>query len=414
MVSKKKRLAKRLEAATKSHKDGAPAPTFDPFEEPPDPPVELAAFIAATLAGLLIIAGLAIFYGTRAIEGTLERQTLGLLRSNGLRSIEVDASGLEVTLVGTVREEGQVALAIAIAHSIEGVVDVNAQNVVYVPPDPEYELEIVAEPLVFSWDATGLRVEGTVSDEPTRRAVLEAVAETWENVDASGLAVKEGTESERDWLPAILQVLRRAGEDLPEGTVIANAASAFVLVQGELETRGDQVAVRRDVEDILSALTFDFTSGLTVAAPPPPPTPAPGSSPSTSPTTSTTVPPEVVELQETLDDLIGDKIVEFDFASARITAEGRMLLDEVLEALREFPDVQVQISGHTDDVGTPESNLLLSRLRAASVLAYLVDNGEDASRFEVVGFGESQPIADNATSEGRARNRRIEFTALSE
>jgi outer membrane protein OmpA-like peptidoglycan-associated protein len=58
--------------------------------------------------------------------------------------------------------------------------------------------------------------------------------------------------------------------------------------------------------------------------------------------------------------------------------------------------------------------LLLSRLRAAAVLTYLVNNGEDAGRFVVIGYGEAVPIADNSAESGRARYRRIEFTARSE
>ncbi|MDX1450464.1 MAG: OmpA family protein, partial [Acidimicrobiia bacterium] len=232
------------------------------------------------------------------------------------------------------------------------------------------------------------------------------------------LVVKPGLPSERDWLPSVLGVVARAGEDLEEGTVLANADLSFVMVAGEVETRTVQVAVLNDVRDILSALTFDFTSGVTVATADPLPTTtaiASGTSTTTAPpSTTTTLPPIVVEFQGNLDELIEGKVVEFEFGSSVITAEGRTLLDEVLEALREFPDIRVEIGGHTDDIGSDESNLVLSRLRATAVLSYLVDQGESPGRFQIVGYGESQPVADNSTEEGRARNRRIEFTALAE
>ena len=415
MARKKKKFADRLEAATRSRDERASTP-LAPFEEP-EPPVELAAFIGAAVIGLLVIMAFAVFYGTQSIERTVESQTLGLLRANGIRDIDVDADGLELTLSGTVRVESQVALALAIAHSVEGVLDVDVQNLLYVPPLPEVEIDLVVEPLVFSWNESGLIVTGTVSDQATRNAVIAAVEVIWLVIDDSGLVVKDGIDSERDWLPSILQVVALAGDDLPAGTVIANAGSSFVLVNGELESRSKQVAVRRDVEEILSALTFEFTSGLTIKPEPPPVTlpPRPGTVATSAPSVpSTTIAPEVIELQETLDDLIEGKVVEFDFASSVITSEGRMLLDEVLEALQKFPEVPVEIGGHTDDVGTEESNLLLSRLRAASVLSYLIDRGQSATRFFVIGYGETQPVADNASAAGRARNRRIEFTALSE
>ena len=414
MARKKKRLAERLEAATRSRVEAVAPPSFGPTDDD-DLPVELAAFVGAALIGLLIIMGFAIFYGVGTIESRLETQTLGLLRANGIRDIEVDADGIGLTLVGTVREERHVALALAIGHSIEGVVDVDAQNVIYVPPPAEIDVETLIQPLVFSWTEAGVAVSGTVSSEATLEVVIAAARDTWTAVDHSGLVVEPEMNPERDWLPSVLQAVAKAGEDLTQGLVIANSESSFVLVNGELETRSEQLAIRREIEGILSALAFEFTNGLTVKQQPPPPTSPPvlGSG-TTAPSTSTTLAPEVIELQETLDDLIEGKVVEFGFASTVITEEGRDLLDEMLDALRKFPDVPVQITGHTDDVGTEESNLLLSRLRAAAVLSYLVDNGEKATRFLVIGLGETKPIADNATAGGQARNRRIDFTALSE
>ena len=378
---------------------------------PPDEddlPIEKAAFVGAVVIGFLVIVALAVVFGTRSIEGTIEAQTLGILRANGIRTVEVDADGLEVTLAGAVRDETQIALARLIAESVDGVTAVDIENVVYVPPALDIELDIIAEPLVFDWKGSEARVTGTVSDEATLQTILAEASEIWATVDSVDLTVVEGLDSERDWLPAILSVVRRAGDDLDEGTVLANAGSSYVLVAGELETRSEQLEVRNDVQEILSALTFEFTSGLTVKEVPlPPDVPRPS-------TTTTEPPPEVVELQVTLDELIAGKVVEFESGRSVITQDGILLLDEVLEALRQFPDVAVEIGGHTDDIGTERDNLLLSRLRAAAVLAYLVDNGEDPTRFEVIGYGETQPVADNATAEGKARNRRIEFTALAE
>ena len=124
--------------------------------------------------------------------------------------------------------------------------------------------------------------------------------------------------------------------------------------------------------------------------------------------------PADVPFTTDLDELIEGKVVEFEFDSAVLTDEGKALLDEIVAALKQVPLVPVEIAGHTDDVGSPESNLVLSRERAEAVLSYLLAAGEDADRFVVIGYGESQPIADNATEEGRARNRRIQFVALLE
>ena len=309
---------------------------------------------------------------------------------------------MNLTLHGTVNKVDHIELAAFIATTIEGVGEVDTTNIVYVPPPSEVEPDRQARsPCVL------------VEFSPYRR-FRHAVGRSDSGFRHRRPGRGEAIASQRDWLPAIVSVVTRAGGDLDQGTVIANPNLGFVLVAGEAETRGQQVAVLSDVEEIVSKVNFEFTSGLTIKEQPPPPTVVASPGAPTTTTTTTTLPPIVVELQESLDDLIEGKVVEFEFGSSVITPQGRELLDEVLDALRKFPDVRLQIGGHTDDVGSVESNLLLSRLRAASVLTYLVDREEDPGRFDVIGHGEDHPIAENTTEDGRARNRRIEFTALSE
>jgi outer membrane protein OmpA-like peptidoglycan-associated protein len=75
----------------------------------------------------------------------------------------------------------------------------------------------------------------------------------------------------------------------------------------------------------------------------------------------------------------------------------------------DFKLLKVEVRGHTDNVGSEESNHKLSHARANSVMAELVKNGVDPSRITAMGFGETMPIADNKTAEGRALNRRVAF-----
>ena len=81
--------------------------------------------------------------------------------------------------------------------------------------------------------------------------------------------------------------------------------------------------------------------------------------------------------------------------------------------LKEFPDVRVEISGHTDTDGDRDHNLDLSARRAEAVKRYLVDAGIDGARLQTRGAGPDEPIADNATKAGKAQNRRIEFKLIS-
>lgn len=99
----------------------------------------------------------------------------------------------------------------------------------------------------------------------------------------------------------------------------------------------------------------------------------------------------------------------FDFDQSYIRPEDFGTLDKDVATLKEWGDVKVEIAGHTDSVGTDEYNMGLSLRRAESVRNYLVDKGVAADRLTVRGYGESQPVADNATDEGRFKNRRVEL-----
>jgi outer membrane protein OmpA-like peptidoglycan-associated protein len=99
----------------------------------------------------------------------------------------------------------------------------------------------------------------------------------------------------------------------------------------------------------------------------------------------------------------------FETAKSAVQAESAPTLKEIASALTEHPELKVRIEGHTDNVGSPEANLKLSEARAAAVKAVLVkDYGIDASRLTTAGLGDTKPIADNGTAEGRSNNRRVE------
>jgi len=106
--------------------------------------------------------------------------------------------------------------------------------------------------------------------------------------------------------------------------------------------------------------------------------------------------------------------INFSSGKSTILPEGYAILDQVVEVLKANKDVKVEISGHTDAVGSASYNQRLSEARAQSVRQYLIEHGLDASRLVARGYGESKPIAPNTTREGRAQNRRIEFTVISQ
>jgi outer membrane protein OmpA-like peptidoglycan-associated protein len=121
-------------------------------------------------------------------------------------------------------------------------------------------------------------------------------------------------------------------------------------------------------------------------------------------------PPRVVLTASSI--TIGDK-VQFATGSSQILPVSFSLLDEVAKVLTDNPQIELlQVEGHTDSTGTAAINRKLSQQRAESVMAYLVGKGVPAGRMKAKGFGPDKPIADNATDDGKEKNRRVEFNIV--
>ncbi len=116
-------------------------------------------------------------------------------------------------------------------------------------------------------------------------------------------------------------------------------------------------------------------------------------------------PASVNELQA----LLQLKNIEFISNQSTFTANGQAVADEVAAILTRDTTTRFEVSGHTDSRGDAALNQALSQARADAVVAYLASKGIDATRFIAKGYGADRPVADNATTEGRQRNRRIEF-----
>jgi outer membrane protein OmpA-like peptidoglycan-associated protein len=107
-----------------------------------------------------------------------------------------------------------------------------------------------------------------------------------------------------------------------------------------------------------------------------------------------------------------DSGILFDVDKATLKPEAKANLDKLAVILNKYPDTNILVEGHTDATGSEEHNLELSRARAQSVENYVASLGVNPSRFTVMGYGESQPIATNDTPEGRQQNRRVELAIM--
>jgi len=178
------------------------------------------------------------------------------------------------------------------------------------------------------------------------------------------------------------------------GAVAATFAAAYCWVHGDGDEDGDGVPDSRDK-------CPGTPKGVKVDADGcPPPAPAPVAAPAV-------VEEVVVVKEETI--IIRD--VHFEFDSAGLTSADKLQLDKVATRLKsEAPTARLSVSGHTDSVGADAYNQRLSEKRANAVTDYLVGSGiARSSVVSVRGAGESQPVADNKTADGRALNRRTEI-----
>jgi OOP family OmpA-OmpF porin len=144
------------------------------------------------------------------------------------------------------------------------------------------------------------------------------------------------------------------------------------------------------------------------------PPPAPGTTPAPTPTTTATTPAPAptgkVEVKGDSIQIPGNIVFETKSAKIKEGSGSEVVLEQLKKFLDDNPQVtKLRVEGHTDNVGQPADNLKLSGDRSVTIKRWLVDHGIVKERVIATGFGETKPIADNGTEEGKAQNRRTEF-----
>ena len=181
---------------------------------------------------------------------------------------------------------------------------------------------------------------------------------------------------------------------------------------------GSWLPAVRSLSDIIASVGFQFMFGAptpppppvakaapaVVEEPPPPPPPPPPPEPCHAPAGF-----QVDANCRIIEQTVVVRSVDFEFNSTQLTVPAQHTLNEVAAALQTQPELNVEVQGHTDSIGTDSYNLGLSQRRAEAVKAYLISRGLSAAVLTAKGFGKTKPIASNETAEGRAQNRRVAF-----
>ncbi|MBI3781884.1 MAG: OmpA family protein [Deltaproteobacteria bacterium] len=197
-------------------------------------------------------------------------------------------------------------------------------------------------------------------------------------------------------------------QEARRGTSTANVYNSDGSLAGRLEKRDNAdywkgaligAAAGAVVCGVAGHYFLDPEQATPTPAPPPPPPPAPTPNPEALPAPSS----KRMVLRG----------VNFDFDKSDIRPDSRPVLDEAADVLTQHPQIRVSVEGHTDSKGTDAYNEKLSVRRAEAVFRYLVGHGVTPERLEVIGYGETRPVADNETDAGRAQNRRVELHVVS-
>lgn len=366
-------------------------PTFD-ADSGDDSITSTTSFVLISLVVFLAISFAAVNFGTKSVEADLKARAESGLQEAGYTNVQVEASGATVHLSGQITTEQTESAAFETVNRLNGVHAVEGK----LWPVFEGELDeivITGDALTMEWNGSAVVVEGNIASDERRVFIIETLTETFSNIDTDLLTVLDGLQEESGWLGTSLGLVLAVQPDLPVGKLIIDPNGELIVVAGEVVDKAVRNDLNAKVVEAGSQLGFDVNPAIRLLV--------------LGPTVE-----EIEELQVDLDALIEGKVVEFETKSFELTPKGVALLDEIVEALEAAPEVRIGISGHTDSRGSTEENQQLSEDRADAVLHYLVNTGQSADRFVVIGYGELNPTDSNDTSAGRARNRRIEFTAL--
>lgn len=220
-------------------------------------------------------------------------------------------------------------------------------------------------------------VSGTVPDPQTKQAILDKMASIYGANVVDQIQVAN-VKTPPEWRQTVLSTIQPAIKNVNKGKL--EFLGTNIVLSGKVQS-----------EEARNTLQQSFGAGV-------------------SPVYKVKQQLDIVATeQKVIDQALANRIVEFESGSAVLTATGQQILNEMAIALNKVGNKPVKIIGHTDSQGNPTTNLGLSLQRANAVKDYLASKSVNPSLMTTEGLGSTKPVADNATEEGRKRNRRIEF-----
>ncbi len=377
--------------------------------------------------GLLALYCLMLFNKWRAIEGDIQSRSQAVLNNAGHNWASVDQTdhGRDVTLMGNAPGQTSLDNALALVADVEGVRvvdhDVSLVNLV----SSKIELNTRGDRAILM---------GALPDQSSIDRVVAGVEGFADASQIDNQIKVSDTASVPDWLDNLIGALPVLNKLRNADVAVSDAG---LLISGEVENEADQRAIDASFTDKFGR---GYTGNLKVV----PAGPSAAELARLEAERLAALEAERLASQEMeeiklaeaqqipdeeesklaehnafmaacqikINQVMASGKVEFSSASASISQNSFALLDNVVELLDECDAdgrLQIEIAGHTDSTGDDAYNQYLSETRAQAVVKHLQNAGTGDGVLTAKGYGESQPIADNATAEGRAKNRRIQF-----
>lgn len=221
-------------------------------------------------------------------------------------------------------------------------------------------------------------VSGTVPDEATRVAVISRMRELYGADRVVDQLTLGSVVAPPQWQQYVQKLLSPSLKQVSHGQLRIQGNT--IDLRGEVGNESVRQQIASDMAQSLNP-TYTVRNGLRVA----------------------------VQEQAVVDQALANRIIEFEPGSAVLRPTAQPILDEIASAMTRLKGRRFEVIGHTDAMGARAANVSLSLARAQAVKSYLVSKGLPADSLAISGLGPDQPVASNATEEGRARNRRIEF-----
>jgi OOP family OmpA-OmpF porin len=221
-------------------------------------------------------------------------------------------------------------------------------------------------------------VAGTVPDEATRIAVITRMRELYGADRVVDQLALGAVVAPPQWQQYVQKLLSPSIKQVSHGQLSIQGST--VDIKGEVSNEAVRQQIASDMASSLNP-TYTVRNALRVA----------------------------VQEQAVVDQALANRIVEFEPGSAVLRPAALPILDEMASAMTRLKGRKFEVIGHTDAMGARAGNVSLSLARAQAVKTYLIGKGLPAESLATSGMGPDQPVASNATDEGRARNRRIEF-----